>query len=248
MYDPQSPSKGNNDVYHRIKTRAMNLTDKYRKDQLKITWLSIRLPMPSINIAEHTIVKIAVADLATKKYSPESLLLFVNPKMQLKPEYLNRVRMNTISNWQIYSPIPFVEFHPNLAYYDSKNTGFDLNRNHGRYDDLNYDSISFYTKDYQAVRKISDKEIPLIRTDKDLSLRMSTMSRIDINSIFELFIIYTELHAFRAVEPALKIHYQEINCDGMMSDNAKDNCEVRKSLHLGNRGQLAKLVKQYQNS
>lgn len=58
--------------------------------------------------------------------------------------------MNTISQWQVFSPIPFVQYHPDIINYNenTKNTDFDILHNHGRYDTYNFDSVSFYAKDY----------------------------------------------------------------------------------------------------
>lgn len=58
--------------------------------------------------------------------------------------------MNTISQTQIFSPVPFTEFHPDIAYADAnvQRPELDVNRNYGKYDSYNFNSISFYVKDY----------------------------------------------------------------------------------------------------
>lgn len=58
--------------------------------------------------------------------------------------------MNTISQWQVFSPIPFVQYHPDIIKYNekSKSVDFDILHNHGHYDKHNFDSVSFYAKDY----------------------------------------------------------------------------------------------------
>lgn len=158
--------------------------------------------------------------------------------------------MNTISQWQIYCPIPFVEFHPDLAYVDElKKINIDLNRNHGRYDELNYESISFYKIDYQTMRKMNEEYIPIIHGDKDIPNKMTTMSDKNIiHSIYELFIFYGKLHVFRAVEPALKIHHNVINCTDELNEYIRQKCILSNSRQIGHRGQLAKLIKEYHES
>lgn len=94
MYDLDSPSQGKDDVFYDIKQLALSLTEKYKKDQSKVAWLSIRLPTTVNPIALEPMLKIAVADLTVKKFSPESLILFVETGMDLKVDYLNRVREN----------------------------------------------------------------------------------------------------------------------------------------------------------
>lgn len=55
--------------------------------------------------------------------------------------------MNVINQWQIFSPIPFVEYNQDVAEERSLNE-LDVNRNHGRYDENNYVNLAFYAKDY----------------------------------------------------------------------------------------------------
>lgn len=57
--------------------------------------------------------------------------------------------MNTISQWQVFSPIPFVQYHPDVINYNKNPyTKFDIIHSHGRYDEYNYDFVAFYAKDY----------------------------------------------------------------------------------------------------
>lgn len=59
--------------------------------------------------------------------------------------------MNTINQYQIFSPIPFVAYHPDIIYTDdNKHIEVDINHNYGRYDEYNYNNIAFYVKDYIA--------------------------------------------------------------------------------------------------
>lgn len=68
------------------------LAEKYKKNQLKITWLSIRLPNNVHSIELDPMLNIAITDLCVRKFSPESLILFVETGTQLRLDYLNRVR------------------------------------------------------------------------------------------------------------------------------------------------------------
>ena len=93
MYSPGYVSKGNEDVFYEIKQRALFLTEKYKKDQLKVTWLSIRLPTISSFVEIEPLLKIAIADLYVKKFTSDNLILFSDTRMELKSEYLNRVSL-----------------------------------------------------------------------------------------------------------------------------------------------------------
>lgn len=245
LYNSNSPSKGKGDIYYDIKKYALMLADKYKKDQSKITWLSIRLPSNASSIELDPMLQIAVADLCIRKLSPESLILFIETGMEFRLDFLNRVRMNTISQYQIFSPIPFVEFHPDIVHMnDAKNFETDINRNHGRYDEHNFNSIAFYAKDYNAMRITVEASIPLTHTDKDISALLKL--NVPVTSLFEMFVSFSNIHALRAVEPALKIKYKNVNCDSTCNSQMHNTCVKSKINHLGRRSQLAKLVLDYQ--
>lgn len=69
------------------------MADKYKKNQSKITWLSIRLPSNATSIELDPMLDIAIADLCIRKFSPESLILFAETGTHLRLDYLNRVRV-----------------------------------------------------------------------------------------------------------------------------------------------------------
>lgn len=52
--------------------------------------------------------------------------------------------MNTIQNYQIFCPIPFRQYDPNVT----KLTNFEVNKNSGHFDREEYKYIAFYSKDY----------------------------------------------------------------------------------------------------
>lgn len=54
--------------------------------------------------------------------------------------------MNTISNFQIFSPIPFREYNSNISLSEK----LDVNKMAGHFDKEEYKYISFYGKDYVA--------------------------------------------------------------------------------------------------
>lgn len=57
--------------------------------------------------------------------------------------------MNTINQYQIFSPIPFIEYHPDIVHInDVKKVNTDINRNYGKYDEYNFNNIAFYVRDY----------------------------------------------------------------------------------------------------
>ena len=247
LYNFDSTSKGKRDVFYDIKQYALLLAEKYKKNQLKITWLSIRLPSNVISIELDPMLNIAITDLCIRKFSPESLILFVETGIQLRLDYLNRIRMNTISQNQIFSPIPFAEFQPDIVHInDAKQVETDINRNHGRYDEYNYNNIAFYVKDYNAMRRTVEASIPITRSDRDIPSLLKLSQDIPVTSLFEMFVSFSNVHMLRAIEPALKVKYKNVNCSATYNDNIHKTCVRSKNFYLGRRSQLARLVLDYQ--
>lgn len=67
------------------------MAEKYKKQQSKITWLSIRLPNIVTSVETNHLLNIAITDLCIRKFAPESLILFVETGIELRLDYLNRV-------------------------------------------------------------------------------------------------------------------------------------------------------------
>lgn len=91
MYPAEAPSKGPEDQFGTLKSCALQLSEKYRLDGLKVVWLSIRLPAVSFIFDETGLVTIAALDLALRKMPLDSLVLLGKSQMLMKPDYLNRV-------------------------------------------------------------------------------------------------------------------------------------------------------------
>ncbi|XP_070159253.1 chondroitin sulfate synthase 2 [Polyergus mexicanus] len=248
LYNFDSPSKSRSDIFYEVKRNIIMLNEKYKKNQSRITWLSIRLPNNVTSIDLNPMLRIAVTDLCAKKFSSESLVLLVEARTKLKIDYLNRVRMNTISRYQIFSPIPFIEFHPDIIYVEEAAPNeVDVNSNYGKYDEQNYNNIAFYIRDYNAMRQTVEMSIPLARSDKDIATLLKLSKHSPITSLFEMYVSFSDMHVFRAVEPTLKIKYKDINCNDASNDSIYKNCLKLRNNYLGKRSQLARLILDYQN-
>ncbi|RLU24985.1 hypothetical protein DMN91_003077 [Ooceraea biroi] len=248
LYNVDSPSKGKDDVFYEVKQYILTLNDKYKKDQSKITWLSVRLPTDVTSTDFDPMLKIAVIDLCAKKFPLESLVLLAETGTKLKVDYLNRVRMNTISRYQIFSPIPFIEFHPDIIYANEvAHDEVDVNGNYGKYDEQNYNNVAFYVKDYNAMRQTVETSIPLVRTDKDIATLLKLSKYSPVISLFEMYVSFSDMHVFRAIEPTLRIKYKDVNCEGATNGSIYNGCLKLKNSRLGKRSQLARLVLDYQS-
>lgn len=152
--------------------------------------------------------------------------------------------MNTIKDSQLFSPIPFSEFNPIIVYNEDlqKPKELDINKNYGHYDDLNTDHVSFYVKDYRAVRRKLEEFIPTVHTDRDLaelpqyfmkqmkkskgSINLDfvpdsekyndhfvgNLTKLSLNSVYSMFVNHGNLTVLRAVEPGLRLRHSQKDC------------------------------------
>ncbi|XP_055911930.1 chondroitin sulfate glucuronyltransferase [Eupeodes corollae] len=216
LYKYDSPSKGENDPFRNIKSLALNLSTKYKTDGSRIVWVSIRLPaifsdvsMPEdimLNsiYARNEILSLAVADLALPKIGLESLVLMASTSNTFKADFLNRVRMNTIQGFQVYSPIGFMMYPCKFAHFCKECETCDVSQSAGYFDRWNYDVISFYSKDYVEARKKLQDTVPIVHNDNDIELLLNRADK-TINTILDIFVgAQLPIHILRGVEPNLR--------------------------------------------
>lgn len=156
LYGANSPNKDDKDVFLSLKKSTLELTEKYKNDGTKIAWLSIRLPELQVDKKEnllntvydrHEILSLAITDLALPKIGLDGLVLIMQNSAKFSPDFLNRVRMNTIQGYQVYSPIGFTNYpckFTSLCRCDN----CDVSQATGYFDIHGFDVVAFYGKDY----------------------------------------------------------------------------------------------------
>uniref|UniRef100_T1H127 Hexosyltransferase n=1 Tax=Megaselia scalaris TaxID=36166 RepID=T1H127_MEGSC len=185
MYRMNSESKGDKDPFRDIKQLALNLSTKFKNDGSRIAWVSTRLPasfsgssttedvMLSSIYSTNGILSIAAADLALPKIGLETLVLMASNSMTFKADFLNRVRMNTIQGYQIFSPIGFLMYPCKFAGFCKECESCDVSQSTGYFDRTNYDVVSFY-RNRLAYQGIDHEVVPvtyvnLLRNESSLS-------------------------------------------------------------------------------
>ena len=127
------------------------------------------------------------------KMQPNTLTLLGSVDVELNAEFLNRVRMNTIQGWQVFFPIGFMEYKPNLVYKEKPYPkSVEVKKDLGHFDKRSFDHASFYLSDYAAARVKIQDDVPVSLTGNS-----KIIPKYDIYDMF----LKTELHVFRAVEP-----------------------------------------------
>lgn len=170
--------------------------------------------------------EIALLDYVVRDLQSGDLVSVCSVGMEMDIDYLNRVRMNTIPNVQVFFPISFWQYKQNIAYEQSPYPpGVELGQKYGHFDVESYEHSSFYMSDYMNSRK-----------------HVST-SDIRKTSLIDIFLKIQNLHVFRAAEPSLRIRWKLLDCP--VTDDEKLQCNKRKSQSLASRSQLAKAVFDY---
>lgn len=209
------------DKFYVLKSMITYYDNKYQ-NKGKITWTKYETK-------ETYVSDLMLMDTITKRFSPEALLMFCSVGMELTTDFFNRVRMNNIIEWQVFFPIAFWQYKPNLIYNKRPYpTTIELKRNVGHFDIYSYEHSSFYNKDFQNARK---------------GLTWDESRKLDL---FKLFLRQKKLHVFRAIEPTLKHRYKAIYCDRTSPAYIYERCNKRKLEALANRPQLARLIFEYE--
>jgi chondroitin polymerizing factor len=219
MYREKSSSKGNDDVFLAVKNLALSLTEKYKNDGSRIAWVSIRLPVEfsadfdendvllSSMYGRNEILSFAATDLALRKIGLESLVMICSNSAAFRPDFLNRVRMNTIQGFQVFSPIGFTLYPCRWTKMCKECDSCDVAQSSGYFDRHNYDVISFYSHDYVDARKRMEDILPIVRSDKDIINLVYDSERKSgqLANIMDMFVKSgMEIHVLRGIEPNLK--------------------------------------------
>lgn len=143
--------------------------------------------------------------------------------MTFKADFLNRVRMNTVQGFQIFSPIGFMMYPCDVTKLCKECDSCDVSQATGYFDKINVDVLAFYSADYVEglilefidlknvlklkfllARKLLESQVPIVRTDNDIELLLSRLDK-SVKNILDMFVkSKIPLHVLRAIEPNLR--------------------------------------------
>ncbi|XP_016320852.1 chondroitin sulfate synthase 2-like isoform X1 [Sinocyclocheilus anshuiensis] len=220
IYDPIEAQQVNqNDIFASVKAQISAYEHRY--PTVKVPWISVKSGSPS---------QIKFMDIISKKHPVDTLFFIATVKTSINSEFLNRCRMNSINNWQVFFPIHFQFYNPNIAYHNQPlpNT-MDLVKESGHFDRSSFTEACFYNSDYMVTRT---------RMSSDVQ-ENEILENLDI---YDMFVKYSGLHVFRAVEPALNQKYSYQPCNPHLSEDIYQRCLQSTLDSLGSRSQLAMLL------
>ncbi|XP_056145765.1 chondroitin sulfate synthase 2 [Lampris incognitus] len=221
IYDPVEAQQVNqNDIFASVKAQINTYERKY--PTIKIPWISVKTETPS---------QIKFMDIISKKHPVDTLFLLASVNTNVNTEFLNRCRMNSINNWQVFFPIHFQDYNPEVAYQNQPPPAtVDLVKDAGHFDRSSFEEACFYNSDYMATRT---------RMSSDVQENEEILETLDI---YDMFVKYSVLHVFRAVEPALHQPYRYQACNPRLSEDIYHRCVQSNLEGLGSRSQLAMLL------
>uniref|UniRef100_A0A5S6PZZ8 Hexosyltransferase n=1 Tax=Trichuris muris TaxID=70415 RepID=A0A5S6PZZ8_TRIMR len=187
--------------------------------KLRSTARSDRIVYFTLRVQRHSLQ--SVLDFFVQKLRQPELIFLVSPWIEVNTEMLNRVRLSTIERFQVFFPVPFVRYHTAFAPTTTANKEprmqFNINRDSGHFDLLNFDLASFYSSDYLRARSLL--------ASKD--------------NLFYLFCMAGQFHVLRAVDPTFRLRHPNRHCQSHLDNVERDQCIVRQNENLGSKAQLA---------
>ena len=161
--------------------------------------------------------------------SDDDLMVFLDYNFVFTSDFLDHCRMNTVNGKQVYFPILFSFYKPDLVKQHlqrslqmliSADTGFFL-----RY---NYQVVSIFRSDFMHMNGFADST-------------QSSNSHLNDDVKFIDKILSTDIYAMRALEPYLRRHYKPRTCKGL-SGNAHLACMNSRADAIGSKKILGSLL------
>ncbi|MGH0146716.1 UNVERIFIED_CONTAM: hypothetical protein FKN15_025988 [Acipenser sinensis] len=221
IYEPFDAQRvSQNDVFSGIKSMIGEVEKRYA--DVKILWISVKTEVPS---------QVKLMDIISKKHPVDTLFFLASVWTEVNTDFLNRCRMNAISNWQVFFPIHFQEYSPAIVYRDQQpsvaSSSAAESLKDGHFDRHVFEEACFYNADYMAARTKMAADI----LDNDEMLESM--------DVYEIFVRYSSLHVFRAVEPALVQKNVRRTCNPRFSEDIYHRCVLSNLEGLASRSHLA---------
>lgn len=222
IYDPFDAQRvSQTDVFAGVKAMIGEVEKRY--GDVKIPWISVKTEVPS---------QVKLMDIISKKHPVDTLFFLASVWTEVNADFLNRCRMNAISNWQVFFPIHFQEYNPAVVYRDQQPSAASSSfasesLRDGHFDRHVFDEACFYNADYMTARTKMAADI------------LDNEELLESMDVYDIFVRYSGLHVFRAVEPALIQKYVRRVCNPRFSEDIYHRCVLSNLEGLGSRSHLA---------
>ena len=196
--------------------------------RLTVTYHTLLLPTSTIPLYSQSIY---ILDFFQKKLRTNSLIFLTNPYVNIDSDFLNRCRLNVIENIQIFFPIAFHQYHPQIIARTHNMTDYstiDIHKAVGWFNSYIFDHIGLYMSDYLNIKKLISYH----------NISISTAN------LYDLFVQLSNMHILRAPDQSLRVRYRPIKCNMTILSNSLEyeRCLLQREKSLASRSQLAMVI------
>ncbi|CAI5444351.1 unnamed protein product [Caenorhabditis angaria] len=91
------------------------LKRRCKRSALETDILSVRKEWSNFHEIGQGTISAAALDDAVDRYGTNTIYLLLSPHSDVQKEFFDRIRINTIKHYQVFFPVPFVEYHPTIS-------------------------------------------------------------------------------------------------------------------------------------
>ena len=145
-------------------------------------------------------------------FGDNSLLFFCDVDLVFKKEFVHHCRDNTIKDKQVYFPIMFSQYNPEVAYFGKKKptTDFIYTNTAGLWRTYSFGPVCIYSNDVKKVGGLNTRIEGWGKEDVDFAKRVSK----------------TGLAVFRAPDPSIvHVYHVHVPCDVNLSQEQQAMCQ-----------------------
>ena len=154
------------------------------------------------------------------------LLLLFDYGLTFTSEFINHCRMNTIQNKQVYFPMLFSFYKPDLvAKNQQRPPQMLISADSGFFLRYNYQVVSIYQSDYMKI----------------VQLTGSTKGNVNEDVRFLNKVLSSDVYVMRALEPYLRRNYRPRSCQGL-SGNTRLACLNSRAEAIGSKKLLGSVL------
>ena len=167
--------------------------------------------------------------LAADEFDQTALLFLCDVDLIFSNEFIDRCRMNTMLGKQVYFPIMFSQFDPEISHTNNNKPGsyYTIVKDAGIWRTYSYGPACMYHQDLHAVGGF------------DTSIKGWGWEDVDL---YEKFVNHTKIDVFRSVDPGLIHVYHPVKCDPNLPARQMTLCQGSQASGLANQKSLVKAM------
>lgn len=213
--DPSAPTQDK--PFSKTKDILKRFKEKYKWAQ--VPWIQVGAKQYSNRL---------LLDIVTMKLPVSALIFLASLDIDFTVNFLGRCRQNAVDGDQVFFPIPFAMFNPDIVYRGKpKPEKFEVNKDTGIWDTQAYDLMCFRNQDYKE-----------LRVHHDSFLQESSPEDKDVLKVFQA----SPLRVFRATEPELRRIFEKKKCKDIKDSVEHEKCMDFLRKRMGTRSQLSAIL------